>query len=174
VTLEHELRSAGARIPELYTTILRAGKHPVSIRSKSHRQDKVPVTLESLDTLAALRAGLVSLARSAEFPHLDRPVKTARDEILAARRESNRVDAIFVAVRSLETLNKETRVEIPNTHTLVERASGDKLGIGRNGNGRHTIFDSESKSIRALLDIPQADGPIATTRCNSAPIACKV
>lgn len=174
MALQHELRSACAGVPKLYSTVLRAGKHPVGIRSKSHRQDKVPVTLECLDTLATLRAGLVALSRSAELPHLDRPVKTAGNKIFTAWGERNGVDTVLVAVRTFKALNKETGVDIPNTHALVKRAGGDKLGVGRNSNGRHSVLYGERKRISTLLNIPQADCPIAAARGDGATVTCKV
>jgi hypothetical protein len=41
VTLQHELSIAGSWIPELNTTILGAGKNPVSIGCESYRENKV-------------------------------------------------------------------------------------------------------------------------------------
>jgi len=132
------------------------------------------VTFECLDTLATLRAGLVALSRSAELPHLDRPVKTARNKIFTAWGERNGVDTVLVAVRTFKTLNKETGVDIPNTHALVKRAGGDKLGVGRNSNSRYTILYGERKSISALLNIPQTNCSIATARGDRATVTSEV
>lgn len=41
VTLEHQLGVAGARIPELNSTVLGAGHDPLSIRGKGNAENKV-------------------------------------------------------------------------------------------------------------------------------------
>lgn len=91
----------------MHAAVLGSGQHPVRVGSERNRENKVTVALKRLDALATLGARLVSLARGAELPHLDGPVKTARDEVLAIGRESDRVHTILVAVRPFEAFNEE-------------------------------------------------------------------
>jgi hypothetical protein len=51
-------------------------------------------------------------------------------------------------------------VDVPDTNALVERASCDELGVGRDGNRGDTILDSEGESVGALLDVPETDGSV--------------
>lgn len=174
VSLQHELRCARPGIPELHAAILGSGQHPVRVRGERNRENKVTVALKRLDALAALRARLVSLTRGAELPHLDSPVKTARDEVLAVGRESDRVHTVLVAVRSFETLNEEARVNVPDTHALIEGACGNKLSVRRDGNSSNAVLYRESECVAALLNIPQANGPVTTTRGDRSSVASEV
>jgi hypothetical protein len=45
-----------------------------------------------------------------------------------------------VAVRALETLQQVTHLDIPHPHALVQRAGGDKLGIGGDGDRRDAVL----------------------------------
>lgn len=174
MSLQHELRCACPGIPELHAAILGSRQHPVRVRGERNRENKVTVALKRLDALATLRARLVSLTRGAELPHLDSPVETARDEILAVGRESDRVHTILVAVRTFETLNEEARVNVPDTHALIEGACGNKLGVRRDGDSSNAVFYRESESVATLLNIPQANSPVATARGNCPSVASKV
>lgn len=97
MSLEHELRRAGAGIPELDSTVLGSGQHPVGVGGEGNRQHEITVSLKRLDTLAAFGTG-VGTGSGAELPHLDRAVQATTDELLAARRECNRVNGILVAI----------------------------------------------------------------------------
>lgn len=75
MALEHQLRVAGARVPELHAAVLGSRQNPVGIGRQSNRQNKVAVTLKRLDALAALGGGIGAAAGGAELPHLDGPVE---------------------------------------------------------------------------------------------------
>ena len=150
VTLQHQLSSACPRVPELNTSILRTRKNPVGIWRQGNGQNEVAVALEGLDTLTTLRSGgAATVTRGAEFPHLDGPVKTTTDKILAVGREGDRVNAILVAVRALKSLNEESSMNIPDADALVQGSGCYILGVRRNGNGGHTIFNREGESVSA-------------------------
>lgn len=119
MSLEHQLGSSSAGIPELNTTVLGSGEDPVRIGRERNREDKVSVTLEGLDTLAALGSWVGTIS-CAELPHLDGSIQAATDKFFAARRESDRVNRVLVAVRTLQTFDEETRVNIPHPNALVQ------------------------------------------------------
>jgi hypothetical protein len=50
VALQHELRVAGSRIPELYPAVLGSGEDPVSIWGEGNREDEVLTPLSVLKT----------------------------------------------------------------------------------------------------------------------------
>jgi len=79
-----------------------------------------------------------------------------------------------VSVWTFKSLDEVPTASVPYADTLVKRSSCDKLGIWRNRDGSNTIFNTESKSACARLDIPKTDCSITTTRCNSSSIAGKV
>jgi len=77
VTLQHELRVSGSGIPELDTTVLGSGENPVSVGSKSNRENEVLVSLEGLDASSTFGAGVgVSTSRCNQLPHLDGLIQT--------------------------------------------------------------------------------------------------
>lgn len=79
-----------------------------------------------------------------------------------------------MSIRTFETLNKITRLSIPDTNALIKRTGSDELGIGRNGNSCDTILDAKSESALASFNVPKTNGAITTTRCNETSIPCKV
>lgn len=174
MALEHELRRAGAGVPELHAAVLGARQHPVGVGCEGNRQDKVTVALKRLDALAALGLGVGAAAGAAELPHLDGAVEGARDEVLAVGGERDRVDRVLVAVRAFETLDEEARVNVPDADALVERTGGDVLGVGRNGDGGNAVLDGEGEGVGAGLDVPESDGSIARARGNRTAVAGKV
>ena len=74
VTLEHQLRVASSRVPELHSSILGAAQDPSAVRGESNTQNKVlqPVMSMSLGRLCGevrrCTAYLVALKRSHAFP----------------------------------------------------------------------------------------------------------
>ena len=94
----------------------------VSLDSRAY-----PVAFKSLDTSSTL-GGLVHLSRAgrAKLPHLDSLVKRTRNEVATIRRESNAVDAVPVA---LETLDEGARGNVPDSHDGVERTGSDETAI---------------------------------------------
>lgn len=174
MTLEHELGGTGARVPELDTAILGSGQYPVGIGSECNREHEVAVAFECLDALAALGAGVGAVARGAELPHLDRSVQAATDEILAVGREGDRVNGVLVAVGALKTLHQEAGVNVPHADALVQGTCRNVLGVGRDGHSRDTVLDRESEGVGTLLDIPQADSPVATAGGDRSSVTRKV
>lgn len=134
------------------------------------------MALESLDAAAALMRllAVADLTRGRQLPHLDRLVKTAADELPRVRRESNAVDAVLVAIGALEALEQVSHLHIPHPDTLIKRAGGDELSIGRDGDGRDTVLDGERQIAIARLQIPDPDGPIATAGSDGTSIAGEI
>jgi hypothetical protein len=79
-----------------------------------------------------------------------------------------------VAVRILETLDKISRGGVPDSDTLIQRASGDIEAIWRHGHGGDTIFDAKGVDKLVFNDIPKADGLVPATRGNVPAVACEV
>jgi len=175
VALQHELSVAGSGVPELNTAVLGSGENPVSIWSKSDREDKVLVTFESLDATSALWCiAWVLAAWCDELPHLDGLVQGARNEILSIWCESNGVDGILVSVWTLETLDEVTGGGIPDANALVKRSGCDILGVGRDGDSGDAILDAESEDVLSSLDIPKTDSSVSAARGNGSAIASEV
>lgn len=65
-------------------------------------------------------------------------------------------------------------VHVPDSNTLVKRASSDKLAIRRHRNGGDAIFDGEGNDAAVLLDVPDSDGPIARSGSNVDAVAGEV
>lgn len=195
MSLEHHLRVASPWVPELDTTVLGAGHDPLSIRGQSNAEDEIlkvallaivehtsqttttySVTLKRLHTSSALGSLVDTIlwARGAQLPHLDSPVQTAADKILATRREGNTVNTVLVSIRTLEALDQGTVCNVPDANTLVQGASCDQQAVGRDGHSRDTIFNGEGQNAVSGLDIPEPDSAVATTRCNRAAVSRKV
>lgn len=133
------------------------------------------MTLEGSDASSALGAGArVTATGSDELPHLDGPVQTTRHKIPSVGCEGNRVDGILVAVRALEALHQVSVGSIPYADALVEGASRDVLGIGRDSDGGHTVLNAEGQDVLTSLDVPESNGAVAATRCDSTSIAREV
>jgi hypothetical protein len=113
-------------------------------------------------------------SRRCQFPHLDRLVKTAANEISAIRSKCDGVNTISVAVWVLKSLDEISGCSVPNTHTLIQRAGSNKAAVGRYGNGGHTIFNAEDQLLLAIHNVPQADSLVATARSNITSIASKI
>lgn len=84
------------------------------------------MTFEGLDATATLGPLVhLSLARRAQLPHLDSPIQTTTDKILAAGRKSNTIDTVLVAIGAFQALDEVTRLDVPNADALVQRSGGD-------------------------------------------------
>ncbi len=154
MALQHHLRVAGAGVPELHAAILGSRQHPVGIRGQSNRQNKVAVALKRLDTLAALVIGIGAAAGGAELPHLDGAVERARDKVLAAGRERDRVNRVLVPLGTFETLHEEARVHVPDAHTLVQPTGSNVLRIGRNSHRGDAVLNRQRQRVGAVLNVP--------------------
>lgn len=133
------------------------------------------MSLEGLDASSALGAGAgVAATGSHELPHLDRPIQTAGDEIPSVWRERNGVDGIFVAVWALETLDEVAVGSIPHADALIEGASCHVLGVRRDGDSGHAVFDAEGQDVLACLNVPEADSTVTTAGGDGASVAREV
>jgi hypothetical protein len=166
VALKHELSLASSRVPELHTTVLATGHDPLAIGSEGNAEDKVLVSLEGLDALAALGldASTVVEASVVELPHLDGLVKRTRDEMATIRGERDTVDTVLVALFSFSTLNKNTSLGVPNADALVQATCSDEAVVGGDGDSGDAVFDLESEDALVLLDVPKSDCAVAGTR----------
>lgn len=126
------------------------------------------------DRLHDTAGHLVVIPGSGKLPHLDGLVQATADEVTRVGRESNRVNTVLVALGTLETLQQEACLDIPDPDTLVKRAGGDILGIGRDGNGGDAVLDGERCRVQTSLNIPKPDSAIATARSNGAAITGKI
>lgn len=178
MSLEHELGVSGAGIPELNAAVLGTGENPFIVGGERNTEDEVPVSLKSPDAAADrlhnTTGHLVVIPGSGKLPHLDGLVQATADEVTRVGRESNRVNAVLVALGTLETLQQEACLDIPDPDTLVKRAGGDILGIGRDGNGGDAVLDGERCRVQTSLNIPKPDSAIATARSNGAAITGKI
>lgn len=132
MALEHELSLASSRVPELHTTVLATGHDPLAIGSESNAEDKVLVSLESLDALAALGLDTSTVVEASvvELPHLDGLVKRTRNEVATIRRESNTVNTVLVALLAFGALDKNTSLGVPNADALVQATGSDEAVVG--------------------------------------------
>lgn len=101
------------------------------------------MTLKGLDTPASPGAGGANRSRRRKFPHLDRLVQAATDELLATGGEGNGVNAILVAIGTLQALQEVPLVDIPNAYALVQGASCYVFCIRGNSNSSDAIFYGE-------------------------------
>ena len=99
-----------------------------------------------------------------QLPHLDRLVETAADELVAVRREGNRVDAIFVALAAFEAFDQIAAGRVPHAYTLIEGPSSDVSSVWGDGDGGDAIFNAENEYLLADVNVPETDGLVATAR----------
>lgn len=175
MALQHELRVAGARVPELDATVFGSREDPRSIRREGDGEDEVLVAFECLDAAAALRSVVgVATTWSDELPHLNCLVQTSRHEILSIGCKGHGIDGVLVAVWAFETLDKVASSGIPDTDALVERAGSDVLSIWGDGNSGDAVFDAESQYVLAGFDVPEPDGAVATAGSDGSTITSEV
>jgi hypothetical protein len=132
VALKHELSLASSRVPELHTTVLATGHDPLAIGSEGNAEDKVLVSLEGLDALAALGLDACAVVEASvvELPHLDSLVKRTRDEVATIRRECDAVYTVLVALFAFSTLDENTSLGVPNADALVQATCSDEAVVG--------------------------------------------
>ena len=166
MALKHELSLAGSRVPELHTTVLATGHDPLAVGSEGDAEDKVLVSLEGLDALAALGLDTSTVVEASvvELPHLDRLIKRTRNEVAAIGRECNTVDTILVALFAFSALDKNTSLGIPNADALVQATGSDEAVVGGDGDSGNAILDLESEDALVLLDVPKSNCAVAGTR----------
>ena len=173
--LQHQLRMSRFRIPELHSPIFRSGHHPSAIRRQRHTKYEVLVALEGPDTFSILRVhGAHSTRHVVELPHPDRLVQGPRNEGIASGAESDRIDAVFVALLAFCALDQDAGLRVPNAYTLVQASGSDEAIVGRDGNSRDPIFDLKRENALVLLDVPQTDAAIAGSRGDVAAIGGEV
>lgn len=135
------------------------------------------MALEDADAIATNRTLLAARRREAavlEAPHANRLVERARNENIAARRESDGVDAIEMTRIAFGPLNHATSLSVPDTHALVETTGSNVTSVGRHGDGSNAVLDGESEDVRVVLEIPQANRAIAGSRGDVAAIRGEV
>jgi hypothetical protein len=189
VALKHKLSNASLRIPELHTAIFGTGQDPVVVIGKGNAENEVLlsealatssskysmvspyfVSFKGPDTASGLTWSSTSVL---DVPHLDSLVETAGNELAAVRSKGNRVDAVGVAILSLETSVQAT-ISTPNAHTLVEGACSDPLVVRGDGNGGDTVLDAELHDLRVGNDIPETHALITASRGNDAAVASEI
>jgi hypothetical protein len=79
-----------------------------------------------------------------------------------------------VTISAFETLNKDSIRDAPNSHAFVKWSRSNVLRVRRDGNGSHTVFNGQSQGVYALLDIPQANGAVSTSRRNGSAVLGEV
>jgi hypothetical protein len=174
VTLQHKLRDTCVGIPELYTTVLGTGQHPVAVRCEGNAEHEVLVALECADALAAGRVSGHEACGCGQLPHLDGLVERSRDESTARRSERNTINAVLVAFLTLEANDKRAALDVPNAHALVERTGCDVEVVGGDGDGSDAVFDREVCDLAVGLEIPEADTAVARSGSDDPSVASKV
>jgi hypothetical protein len=191
MSLQHELGHSGLRIPELHTAIFAAREDPASIGGKCDTKNKVllplvimiqviraaitySVPIECTNATASLGALVGHAPRGRELPHLDRLVQATADKVTTIWRECHAVNTIFVAIRTLEALDKIPVLYVPDAYTLVQRSGSHELGVWGDCNCCHTVFDTEGKQVGRGLNVPEPDSPVTATRSNRTTVTCKV
>ena len=112
------------------------------------------------DALATLRKAILPRL-TGEFPHANRLIQRAGHKMAALRAESNRVDAILMALLALGPLDETRRLRVPNADALVQAAGCHVAATWRDGDGGHSVFYLERQHALVLRDVPQADGAVA-------------
>lgn len=79
-----------------------------------------------------------------------------------------------MAFLTLETNDKRAALDIPNTHTLVERTGCDVEVVGRNSDGGDAILDREVCDLAVGLEVPKADTAVARSGGDDPSVASKV
>ena len=133
------------------------------------------MALESARASAALGTSARNHATwRSQLPHLDSLVQAARNEIMAIRRESNGVNAVLMAFRTLETLNEISSGGIPNANAPVERSSSDVAAIRGDGDGGDAVLNAQGQLLLSVHHIPQANALVATSRSDITAVASKI
>ena len=120
MSLQHELRMASARVPELDTTVLGAREHPFRVRSEGDGEDEVldlelatrfmtgrglttyPVAFQSPDATPAFEWRPLVIRdrpRGVQLPHLDSFVQAAANEFAVVWGESNAINTLRMTLK---------------------------------------------------------------------------
>ena len=118
------------------------------------------MSFKGLDTSPTLE--LTVATRTRELPHLDCLVQAAAHEITAVGRKRHAVNTVLVPVWAFKAFAQVTSLNVPNANALVERAGSNVLGIGRDGDRGHPVFDAQDKNHAASLDVPKSHGTVST------------
>jgi hypothetical protein len=94
--------------------------------------------------------------------------------MIARRAERNRVDAIAVAIVPVSPLHERGVLGVPDADALVQAAGRYVAVVGRDGHGGNSVFYLEREDALVLLDIPQADCPVAGAGGDVAAVGCEV
>lgn len=132
------------------------------------------MTLESADALAPRSSTRDETRRSGQLPHLDGLVQTSTDQTISRRSKSNTVNAVLVALLSLKTNDKATRVDVPDSDALVQGTGRDIATIRRDRNSSNAILDGQVEHLLIRFKIPEANTPVAASRCNDTTVLGKV
>jgi len=107
-------------------------------------------------------------------PHFDSFVQTAANQGLPIWSECNRVDAVFMSSLAIKSCDYITTADVPYSDTLIKRASCDIVAPGRNSYRCDTILDTKVGHLAVILNIPDADGVVATARGDVPSIAGEI
>lgn len=179
VSLQHELRDTSMGVPELDSAIFGATHDPVSMWCEGYAEDEILkynqspvfeassprfesylVAFKGADTLSAWLGVGVHTRRRGQLPHLDGLVQAAADESITGRCKGNRVDAVCMCIFAFKANDQFTALNIPYSHALVKRSSGNQTIIRGNGDSRNAIFDDQVEHLLVGIKIPQADTPV--------------
>lgn len=79
-----------------------------------------------------------------------------------------------MTIGTLEALDEVASGDLPHADALVERSRRHVLGVGRDGDRGNAVFNGQGEDVGRLLDIPESDCTVTTTRGDSSAIAGKV
>ena len=79
-----------------------------------------------------------------------------------------------MSIRTFKSFDEEAGVNVPDSDTLVKRASGDILCVGGDGDGRDTVFNGQGQCICPLFDVPKSNRSVAAAGGDRSAIPSKV
>jgi len=132
------------------------------------------VAFEGANALAARRSRWDVARWGGEFPHLDGLVETTADQTISRRSEGDTIDAVPVALLTLEAHDEAARVGVPDTDALVKRSGCHEAAVGRDGYGRDAILDGKVKHLLIGFEIPETNAPVPASGCNNPAVLGEV
>lgn len=118
------------------------------------------MTLERAHAFAALWIWTTNRRSSIKLPHPDRLIQGARDQVIAVRREGDRINAIPMTVLAFRPFDESSALGVPDANTFVQAAGRDITIIWRDGDSCNAVFDLEGEDALVLLDVPESDGSV--------------
>lgn len=174
MALQQQLRDPGIHVPEHHPSIL-TPRHDVThahdmirLGRGSNAQHEIPMSLKRPQ---ALPTQCRTTRSRSQLPHLNRLIQRPRHQLPSMRRESDRINTIFMSLLAFRAHDNAAGTHIPDAHALVQTSRRNEVAIWRYCYSSNTVFDLKSERALVLRNVPDADGAVAGAGGDDAAVA---